>query len=173
MKRILISGPSGSGKTHLAKYFKYQGLNAIDADLVYGLGEYYDSEGKTVDIPEGTDMNFFDNHSFLWDKLTLEELLKKQTADLYLFGWAGNINDFLDYFDKYFYLDIPPEVIMQRLASDNRENPGGMGKTDEQRRLVVEFVKSTQRPESLENGFVFVDSTKTPEELFKTITTNS
>lgn len=169
MKKVLITGPSGSGKTYISKYFRKQELNAIDADMIEGLGEWYDHEGNVIAFPENAGKDFFSNHPFLWNESLLIKLLNQQNQDTYLFGFAGNVFDCLKYFDKVYYLDIPAKTILRRMGVHDRDNPKGMGKTEEQRQITVEYVDSHLRPKALNEGITFIDATMSPHKLLNII----
>lgn len=167
--KYLITGPSGAGKTYLSKYFREHGFNAIDADMVEGLGEWYDEQGNVVLFPKDAGEDFFNMHPFLWDQSILKATLDHQTEDVYLFGFAGNVFECLDYFDKAYYLDIPAETILERMAAEDRDNPNGMGKTEEQRQVTVDYVMHSLRPEALKRGLEFVDGTLPPTSLLSAL----
>lgn len=166
--KVLITGPSGAGKTYLAKYFKQQGLNAVDADMIYRLGEWYGASGR-VDVPENADEEFLNNHEFLWDEEILKKLLS-ENRDILLFGFAGNMFDLLHYFDKTFYLDLSPEKINERMSHPERHNPGNFGQKQAQREATIKYVTAELRPEAKRLGLIFVDAMQSLEEIFKQIT---
>ncbi|MBF8249559.1 MAG: hypothetical protein HW400_160 [Candidatus Levybacteria bacterium] len=165
MKKILVLGPSGAGKTHLSTVLKEYGLNAVDVDSIKGLHGWYDVKGNEVVFPRDAEKEFFDNHSFLWNREALVNYLKKN-PDVYLFGMSGNAFDMLDLFDKVYYLDVPENLIRERLQHSSRINP--TGKTPYQREVAVEWAKLIkERANDL--GLTFIDAALTPEELYKLI----
>src|SRR3989338_3744394 len=128
-KRVLIIGPSGSGKTYVSAALRAKGINAIDADLVEGLSDWFDGNDKKVECPADAGPEFLNNHVFLWDRGFLSKFLEEQD-EVYLFGASGNVFDMLDLFDKVYFLKVSPELLAKRLRHENRENP--MGKTNYQ-----------------------------------------
>lgn len=67
-KKILIIGPSGSGKTYISVELRKRGINAVDADLINGLSNWFDGDRNKIEYPEDADKEFLDNHEFFWDK---------------------------------------------------------------------------------------------------------
>jgi len=165
MKKILILGSSGSGKTHLSVVLKQRGLNAVDADEIRGLHGWYDGKGSKVVFPRDAGKEFFDNHSFLWNREALANYLKK-TPNVYLFGMSGNAFDMIDLFDKVYFLDASENIIKKRLQHSSRANP--MGKTTFQRKMAVEWAKLI-RERARDLGLIFIDATLTPEEIYQLI----
>jgi adenylate kinase family enzyme len=160
--KVLIIGPSGSGKTYLTQELKKLGLNVVDADSIEGLHSWYDRGGKKVEFPENAGKDFLENHSFLWDRNFLINYLK-ENPDIYIFGLSGNIFEVIDLFDKVYYLDVPPQVIQERLQYEDRKHP--MGKTAYQRKLIVEYTEQVkEKARSL--GLTFLDGTLTPKEIY-------
>lgn len=166
--KVLITGPSGAGKTHLCEYFNEHGLLSVDADLVESLGEWYDHEGLRVQFPRGGADEFMDNHEFLWDREILEQLLAKH-EDIFLFGSSGNVFEFTAYFDKAVYLDLPLDVMEQRLASKARRNPNGMGETEAQRKIIVEYVRDHFKPEAEQHGLILINANRSESKIMDDI----
>lgn len=163
--KILVAGPSGSGKSYISSELRKLGVNAVDADLVIGLHGWFDGQGNRVKFPKNAGPEFLDNHSFLWNRDFLKQYLEKQD-EIYLFGSSGNFFEMIDIFDKLYFLKASPEILEKRLADENRENP--MGKTKFQRQRAIEYAKQMEeKAKSL--GFIFTDSTLTPEEIYKLI----
>ncbi len=166
--KVLIFGPSGSGKTYLSSQLKNLGINSADADLIDGLSSWFDGKGNKVKYPVDADQEFLDNHEFLWDRDFLKSYLN-QNSNIYLFGVAGNFSDMLDLFDRVYFLKAPPEVIMDRLTHESRENP--MGQTEYQRQNAVNWgLQLEQKAKDLK--IPFLDATLKPEEILKQIETD-
>lgn len=159
--KTLIFGPSGAGKTYYAEKLNTLGINSIDADSISGLSSWFDGQGKKVPYPENADQDFFENHSFLWDKAFLKKFLSQQ-QDLYIFGVSGNIFDMLDLFDKTYYLHIPDELQNERLQHSSRKNP--MGKTEYQRKNAIKWGHQLQE-QAKKLEIEFIDTSKSLEEM--------
>ncbi|MFA5828805.1 MAG: AAA family ATPase [Candidatus Shapirobacteria bacterium] len=164
-KKILVIGASGSGKSFVAKKLRLSRVNAVDADLIEGLHGWYDGKGQKVAFPIGAGKDFLDNHQFLWDKNFLREYLKENNK-VWLFGLSGNIFEMVDMFDKVYFLKVEPGILIERLDKKDRINP--MGKTEYQKKAVVEYAKKIERTaKSLK--IEFIDGTLAPEEIKKII----
>jgi adenylate kinase family enzyme len=166
-KKVLIIGPSGSGKTYISAELRKLGINAVDADLVDGLSDWFDKNGNKVQYPVDADQEFLDNHKFLWDKEFLTKILDKQ-KEIYLFGLCGNIFDMIDLFDRVYFLKVEPQVLAKNLRHISRENP--MGRTDYQLENALRYVEEIER-KAKELGIRIIDATnKSPEQVFSKIT---
>lgn len=164
--RVLVSGPSGAGKTFLTKKFREKGQNAFDSDQIDGLSSWYDFEGKKVTEPEEIKKNFLETHQFLWDREFLTTFLADK-PNIYVFGMSGNAFEMLDVFDIVYFLQVPPEILRERVQHESRENK--MGKTEEQREAVVSWAKHIEE-KAKKLGVLFIDGTLSAEEIFKKIT---
>ena len=163
--KILVIGPSGSGKTYISSKLRESGINAIDADLINCLSDWYDGAGNKVEYPIDADENFFGNHSFLWDRKFLKNYLDKN-SDIYLFGSSGNMFEMLDLFDKTYFLKAGPLLLKERLTHESRENP--MGMTEYQRENAAKWAIEIEK-KAKDLGIEFIDATLSPEEIFKLI----
>lgn len=161
--RVLITGSSGSGKTYLAKEFQKIGLNAVDADTIEDLHGWFDGDGNKVKFPEVADEEFLDNHQFLWDKNYLKKYLEDK-KDIYMFGLSGNIFEMRDCFDKVYFLDVPDEIILERLKMNDRENP--MGKTEYQQKVVLEYAHQIKE-KAVRLGIKMIDGARDTEDIAK------
>lgn len=163
--RILITGSSGSGKTYLAKELAKRGMYAVDADTVEDLHGWFDGKGNKVKYPEVADEEFLDNHQFLWDKNYLKKYLEDKD-EIFLFGLSGNIFEMRDLFDEVYFLDVPDEVILERITKEDRKNP--MGKTEYQQKIVIDYAhKIKKKAEKL--GIKMIDGTKSAKEIGRLI----
>ncbi len=168
-KRILIIGPSGSGKTYISAELRKQGINAVDADLISGLADWFDGNRNKVKYPTDAGKEFLDSHEFLWDKEFLKEFLDKQ-KEIYLFGLSGNIFSVIDVFDKVYFLKVDPQILAKNLRHASRENP--MGRTDYQLENALRYAKEIENKAN-ELGIEFIDATnKSPEQIFSKISTD-
>lgn len=164
-KHILITGPSGSGKTYISGKLHEKGINAIDADTIPGLADWYDEEDKKVGLPPDAGKEFLDNHRFLWDREFLEDFLQKQD-EIYLFGMSGNVFDMLDLFDRAYFLKTDPQVLAERLRHEGRKNP--MGKTEYQLQNALDYAKEVEET-ALKLCIEMIEADQTPEEIFSQI----
>jgi len=164
-KKVLVIGSGGTGKTYAVNKLKNLGINAVDADSVYGLIKWVDESGKTVPWPENPKKEWFKKYEFIWDKDTLNKLLEELT-ELYLFGISDTAFEVTDLFDKVYYLTATPELIKERLENRNRENP--MGKTEEQKQLLIEALEKTKtKAEKL--NLTPIEASLSPEEIYQII----
>ncbi|MFH0852520.1 MAG: AAA family ATPase [bacterium] len=165
-KKILIIGSSGSGKTHVSAELRRRGINAVDADLIDGLSDWFDGKGDKVEYPKDASKEFLDNHKFLWDRKFLKEFLDKQ-KEIYLFGLSGNIFSVIDLFDRVYFLKVDSQILAKNLRHASRENP--MGRTDYQLENALRYAEEIERKAN-ELGIKFIDATdKSSEQIFSEI----
>lgn len=164
--KVLITGSSGAGKTFLTYEFKKLGLHTEDSDQIHGLDSWYDGQGNKVSAPDDAGKEFLDNHSFLWDREFLKNYLERN-PDIYIFGMSGNAFEMRDLFDKVYFLQVPPEILEERVQHESRENP--MGKTQEQRIEVLKWAKEIE-DEAKCLGIEFIDGTLSPIQIAERIT---
>ena len=162
-KRILVIGPSGSGKTYVSTMLHEKGINAVDADLLEGLSDWFDSDGEKVECPPDAGKEFLDTHRFLWSKEFLVKFLQDQT-EIYLFGMAGNVFDMINLFDRVYFLKTQPKILAERLRRKSRENP--MGKTEYQLKNALQYAKEIEGP-AHKLGITMIDAEQTPESIFQ------
>ena len=164
--KILIIGPSGSGKTYLSAELRKNGVNAVDADLVTGLSGWFDESGNEVEYQKDANKDFLDNHKFLLSKNFLKEYLNRQN-EIYLFGLSGNVFDMLDLFDKFYFLDVDPDILRKNLRHETRENP--MGQTDYQLENALKYAAEIKEKAG-KLGIKLIEATnKLPSQIFKEI----
>lgn len=155
----LITGPSGSGKSALAEYLASQGQISIDIDSTPGLCYFVNKVGKPVPFQAQADAAWWLTHSYVWelDRLTRYlDALEPTDQPIFLCGNAANIRKAWDMFKGAYYLDIPKDVMLVRIAGANRANSFGQ-RVEEQDQLVrwVDDFKA----EMLEAGAVTIDAT--------------
>ena len=169
-KRIyLITGPSGSGKTTISDQLTSLGHASIDADSTQGISFFVNQNGKPVPYPAGADAGWWETHHYVWELDRLKKLIEATNPTdgiVFVAGNAANINKGWDIFDAAYYLDLPEELMIKRMAGKDRENSFGH-RIDEQAQLVrwVEKFKA----DMLGLGAVTVDATKSVEDVTKDI----
>lgn len=169
LKKVLIIGPSGSGKTYISAELRRRDINAVDADLITGLSDWFDRNGNKVDYPKDADKEFLENHEFLWDKKFLREFLDKQ-KEVYLFGLSGNIFSVIDLFDKVYFLKVNPQVLAKNLRRVNRKNL--MGRTDYQLENALRYAGEIEIKAN-KLGIEFIDATdKSPGQILSKLGNN-
>jgi len=166
-QKIIITGMPYSGKSYVSDFLKKNGENVIDADSIKGLGHWFDKRGNKVDFPHDASKEWLDTHDFLWDKNFLHLWLTEQKSSVYIFGFAANILELLDLFDKAYYLDISPEVLKQRFVENERANP--MGQTEEQQETILRDLSDFAQ-KAKEKGLIFIQADQSPEKIYKIVT---
>ncbi len=156
----LITGPSGSGKTCLAGHLASQGYQTIDADSTPGLCFFVNKNNKPVPRPANTDAAWWQTHNYVWELDRLAKLinsLEPTNQPVFLCGNAGNIHKAWDLFTTVFYLDIPTDIIQQRIAAGNHDHNFGQG-VDEKAQLIrwIEPFKE----QMLKLGAVSIDASR-------------
>lgn len=163
--KTLVTGPSGSGKIYLTQKLHELGLNTVDADTIEGLSSWYDKDNNPVIYPNDADKEFFDNHSFLWNRSFLSQYLSEKD-EIYLLGLSGNILDMLDLFDKSYYLDVSPRVMEERLQHPSRENP--MGNTVYQRQNAILWAKDFKK-KALKKGLILINADQSAVDIYRAL----
>ncbi len=165
-KKVLIIGSPFSGKSYIASKLKEQGINAIDADNIYPLSRWIDTEGNFVEFPNNASTEWLSSHKFIWNKVDLKKFLEKSELPVYIFGITSNILEVIDLFDVLFYLDMTSELLKKRFENNERENP--FGKTQTQEEWVLKLL-NIYKTEALEKGFIPINADQSPDEIFAKI----
>ncbi len=186
-EHVFISGASSSGKSTLARYFRGRGKNAHDIGEL-GIGRFVDLEGRVIPRPTGERWQRADDFKWIWDRERLMEVLSENKGhELYLFGGikdlylkdnktglflldsGKSIFEFLHLFDRSYYLDIPEEVIKQRVKQRAGEGVDhDYGNSEAQLASILNNLKP--KAEGARNaGFILIDGSLSREKLFDTI----
>lgn len=164
----LITGPSGAGKTTLSNYLTEAGHQSIDVDSVPGVCYFVNKNNKPVPYPAGADAAWWATHNYVWELDRLQRHIRSFDAalPLYICGNAGNIDKAWELFAAAFYLDIPRDIMVARLAGTDRENSFGarLDEQDQLLRWVDEF-----KANMLAKGAVKIDATKPAKTVASTI----
>jgi hypothetical protein len=162
--RVLIVGPSGTGKSRLARYFQEKGRNAFDADEVPGLAGWTDLAGSPKEISK-EEWRTQEGVRWTWNAERMTELLR-ESEEIYLFGSSSNLYDFLDLFDRRYYLRASEALISERLQSPGRDND--FGREEPQRSLVLGSLPA-EEDRARRVGFEFIDASLSPQAIFERI----
>jgi gluconate kinase len=115
----LITGPSGAGKTTVSDYLGTQGYTCVEADSTPGLCYFANKNMKPVPYPPGADAAWWSRHSYVWELDRLRRLLDNLESNgkpVFLCGNAGNIAKAQHLFKAIYYLDIPTDIMLERVA---------------------------------------------------------
>ena len=133
MSAVQITGCSGAGKSTIAGVLARRGLTAIDADSDPRLARMVDAAGNVVDQPDAPDFAWLAQHSWAWDPVRLDELIRTAgPATLYVCGGADNELELADRFSRVFLLEIDELTMLARLdARRDYHDWGRIGDTRE------------------------------------------
>lgn len=149
MSAVQIAGCSAAGKSTVAAALARRGLAVIDADGDPLLARFTDSDGAVVaEEPEAPDLAWLARHSWAWDPVRLDELIRAAEPTvlgagspvLYVCGGADNQHEVADRFDQVFLLEIDEPTMLARLdARRDYHDWGRIGDTREylRRKLPV------------------------------------
>lgn len=173
---VLVDGPSGSGKTTLVDFFKSQGKIAIDADTYPGLAMWVDKNGnrKRPGMLTAEQSELVRRGDLKWngDRNRLQELLTQNgDKELYIFGETYNLQDFIDLFDKKYYLQTDTTLLLKRLKERAGRVNGQyhvFGTTEEERDIVIRSLDSRSE-QARRLGFVFIDASISPRRIYNLI----
>lgn len=137
MAECLILGSRGIGKTSVVLELLSRGHLAHDADLVPGLGKWFDTDGQPCDY--NCDPAWRDSHRFLWDMSVLGRLIERDRSQtLYVAGTAHNdLRATRLFFTHLVVLDANVDTYCQRRLSENRRTPYPADDIDEYRTSLV------------------------------------
>jgi hypothetical protein len=160
--RVLISGASGPSR--LVRFFRAQGRNAVDADDVPGLARFVDRDGTARAFPleEGVPHGPL---SRVWNATRLTELLDVED-EVYLFGNAENMYEFLRAFDGLYYLRASSARTEARLTGPAPEDEFGRPATQ---RALVQDRLAAEEERARAAGFRFVDAGLEPSAIFQEV----
>jgi gluconate kinase len=159
----LITGPSGAGKTAVSEHLTAQGYQSIEADSTPGICYFVNKAGKPVPYPVDANAAWWENHSYLWELSRLQRLvdsLESTGKPILICGNAANINKAWPMFTAAFYLDIPSEVMLKRIADGGSDN--SFGKRVMERDQLMRWVEPF-KAEMLELGAITIDATRPVE----------
>lgn len=164
--KIYITGVSGSGKSSIARYLRDKGVFAVDID-----DEFAQWVNKNTKQPgdwnhERSD-EWYSQHGWTCNIEKLKQLLS-ENENIVVVGAAVNQDEYLLFFDKIYFLDVPPETMIARMI-ERTDNPFGKN-TVEQNRVIL-WQKSYGK-EMREKGAISIDAEGTLEEIAKIIIAN-
>jgi pantothenate kinase len=114
---------------------------------------------------KNANQKWLSKYDWQWSKKLLNNILRKN-KEVYLFGASDNMYDFLDLFDKKYYLKADKKLLAKRLR--NRKNPYDFAKTEEQKQIVFSWIEYAQN-KAKENRLEFIDASLTPKQIFDII----
>lgn len=167
--RILVTGASGTGKSTLCRFFREQGVHAVDGDEVRGLGRPVDLEGRPLRRISKEQWRRIQDWRFFWDERALRRFLAR-SENVVLFGAADNVFD-LDLahlFDRRVFLRASWPVIRGRLNDPTRGNDWGRDEQPAQQEWVRRSTRDWPR-RARSWGFEFVDAELPPAEILRRI----
>jgi hypothetical protein len=165
----LITGPSGAGKTTLSEYLDSKGYTTVDADSTPGLSYYVNKNNKPVPYPAGADAGWWATHNYVWELDRLAKLidgLQPSDGNIFLSGNAGNIKKAWPMFKTVFYLDIPQDIMLTRIAGGEANH--NFGQRVEDRNQLVRWAEPFKE-EMLALGAVTIDATKPVDKVATSI----
>lgn len=164
MKPILITGAAGSGKSYLHQWLLGEGIKSVDMDTVPGLCYWSDLHGNKVAYPNNANHSWLAHHQYHWDKSVLKDYISSSESEVF-FGLSNdNAADFSELFSKIVYLQVPTEIIEQRLR--NRDNPHGS--TVEQRESVISYIQNFNA-RAQQQGYKIIDANQAPSAIWNEI----
>jgi adenylate kinase family enzyme len=162
MSAVQITGCSGAGKTTIAAVLARRGLVSIDADDDSLLARDVDSAGAVVDEPAEPDFAWLDRHSWAWDPVRLDELIRAAApATLYVCGGADNELQLADRFTQVFLLEIDEPTMLARIDARQDNNWGRIGDTREYLRRKLPGLQDRLRA----SGAIPVDARQPPDQV--------
>lgn len=166
MAKVLITGLSGTGKTTVAKELEKRGIAAFSVDEMEDMcwwvrrdnGEVF--EGDIVDFT----LDFFNEHLYVCRMDVIKDILEKH-EDVAIFGYWGDINDHLHWFDKVIFLTCKPETFLARI---NQREDNDFGKGKDMQEWLVNWQPQYEK-ELLEKGAMPINTEKPVEEIVEQV----
>lgn len=154
MALFFISGVPGTGKTALMKELRVRGEEAHDADDECVM--ISKKTGAIVDYDSRKD----DPYDWIYPTESLRKL-KAQAASkhVFLLGSVDNFDEVNDAADKYIWLDIPLDILLQRLDARRKD----YGKSASERQSIIELY--TELKASLGPKLLRLDATKPVDQI--------
>lgn len=119
MAVYLITGLPATGKSTIGTALAEQGYRVIDADTEFGYYGHLMSE-TPVQLPEPRRIkrNWYAENGWIWDSQKVRQfLLQPHEAAVFVVGGARNEKKFYRHFDKIFLLQLPNDILRQRIQS--------------------------------------------------------
>lgn len=131
--KIYITGVSGSGKSSLARTLRDKGVLAIDIDD--GFAQWVNKDTKLpAEWKAGIGDEWYSVHGWTCDVEKIKQLLL-ENKDIVVVGAAVNQDEYLPLFDKIYFLDVQPDVMITRMK---QRTDNDFGKhIVEQNRVIV------------------------------------
>ena len=171
MKTILVFGPPGSGKSYLSNAWRKMGIHTVDGDAMGpSVCRWVREDGTEDPFPEelkDADVEWFNTHTFLWDRDALGTFLAEQEP-LVVLGVSDNVFDVLDLFDQVYYLRVPHAVARERLVSTTRQAFTAFGQHEEQREALEQTIHELDQKAKTQ-GIEQLDAVLSPTEQLEHI----
>lgn len=124
---IYVTGAPGVGKTTLKAELATLGYETHDMDDPDLGGAHNKVTSKRVEIPpaETRTQQWYDEHEWRTHAPAIEELKEKaQDKEIFVCGVAPDDLKVLSLFDKVVYLDLPSELLKQRISERSGNDYG-------------------------------------------------
>ena len=138
---ILVTGLAGSGKSAVCDVLRDRGYYALNADFTRGCCEWIDTNTQQVthyDLGEGYGKLM--HVAWHWKKSSMVPLLERgmnRPEPRFFDGYAENLQEFYQYFDKMFLLVAGPATTTRRLLA---RTTGDWGKHPDDLRYTIECI---------------------------------
>jgi len=154
MSLIFVSGVSGTGKSTLMRELRKRGEEAIDMDT--DCIRVSKVTGNVISYEEAKR----DGYDWIYPKDALQKLkAEAATKDIFILGITDNPQVIQDAADKFVWMTIPLDVLVQRLDSRQKE----YGKSERERKLILDQYNTLSN--SLKPETFTLDATKPVETI--------
>lgn len=167
MKKIYyVTGVSGTGKSTIAKELNKRGIFAIDQDSICNWKNNDTKEYSKFKFGIGTE--FLENNDWYCDIDKLKKALEKEEAIVFVCGSSANHDEYIDMFEKVFFLKCAPEVFLKRI---NERIDHDFGKHESESEHILGYYKEYEK-DLVSKGAIIIDADKPIEQVLEDILNN-
>ncbi len=164
MKKFYITGVAGTGKSTVSKELNRRGVASFDIDVVPGLCHWVNKQTKEhAEYPTQVEKVWIENHEWICDKEKLRQYMDTFKDTVVVVGVCFNQKEYLDIFDKIFFLKCSESSLRHRL---NTREENDFGKDPVQQEAVMEWHRDKSFEDKLvKRGAIPIDSEGTVAEV--------